>query len=207
VLLRCGVRAALLMILVACGSPPRSPPAPPVPPVPLSNETRGCNDAATGIERGTRGLREPEVSVLGPMRALCHDDAWPTVAIDCFAELTEDDLGRCAGLLDESERERMLAALGNGYQDRVAVTVAIGRLASLKVGIAECDRFVTVVASVLACEQMPIETRVELANETTDFWSLPTDRLSADAQRRMAIVCGQSLAALEQRAAGAGCKP
>lgn len=205
-LLRCGVRAALLMVLVACGSTPPSslPTAPPVPP---SNETRGCNDAATGIERGTRGLREPEVSVLESMRVRCHDDAWPAVAIDCFAELTEDDLGRCAGMLDEPERERMLAALGNGYQDRVAITVAIGRLASLKVGIAECDRFVAVVASVLACEQMPIETRVELANETTDFWSLPTDRLSADAQRRMATVCGQSLAALEQRAAGAGCKP
>jgi hypothetical protein len=196
------VKLVLVALVCACGG---SKPAP-APPVPLSNETRGCADAAAGIERGTRGIREPEASILAPMRARCHDDTWPPAAIDCFAEMTEDELGKCAGKLDDKKRERMFAALGGNYQDRTAVAVAVARLANLKVGVPECDHFVTTVATVLGCEQMPIETRLQLGNETADFWSLPTDHLSADAQHRMATVCGQSLGALQQRAAEAGCK-
>jgi hypothetical protein len=54
---------------------------------------------------------------------------------------------------------------------------------------------------------MPLDRRVQLGAETADFWSLPTQNLPADAQKRMAAVCGQSLAALQQQAAGAGCMP
>jgi hypothetical protein len=202
------VRAALLGIvvlgcaLVGCGERPR-----PAPPVPLTNETRGCGQAAAGLERGTRSVRGPDDSVLGPMRARCTEDGWPTAAIDCFATMTEDDLGRCAGLLESHDRDRMFAALGGDAHDRSAIAIAVARLSSLKVGIAECDQFVTRVSSVLGCEQMPLETRLQLGNETADFWSLPTARLSADALRRMSTVCGQSLAELEQRATDAGCTP
>jgi hypothetical protein len=64
---------------------------------------------------------------------------------------------------------------------------------------------VSTVATVLACEQMPIEARAELGVETASFWDLPTKGLSADAQRRMSEVCGASLRELEQQASGAGC--
>jgi hypothetical protein len=85
--------------------------------------------------------------------------------------------------------------------------VAVARLASVKPGIPECDQFVAAVATVLACEQMPLATRVQLGNETADFWSLPTAKLSTDMIKRMSAKCGQSLAALRQQAVGAGCKP
>jgi hypothetical protein len=201
------VRIALVVFVVGCwGSTPTQAPAPPVP---SEHETHNtCSDAAAGLERGTRGIREPDTVILGPMRAACLDDAWPADAIDCFTTMTEDDLGRCAGLLVEAkDRDKLFAALGGSYHDKTAIAIAIARLANVKVGIAECDRFVTVVASVLGCEQMPLAQRVQLGNETADFWSLPTSKLPADAVQRMATVCGQSRASLEQQAGAAGCKP
>ncbi|MBS1118389.1 MAG: hypothetical protein H6Q90_617 [Deltaproteobacteria bacterium] len=192
-----------VLAVLGCGeAPPR-----PSPPVPLTDETRGCGQAAAGIERGTRGVRGPGETVLEAMKTRCTQDTWSPPAIDCFATMTEDDLGRCAGLLEPRDRERMFATLGGGIDDRTSIAIAAARLSSLQVGIAECDQFVAMVATVLGCEQMPLDARLRLGNETADFWSLPTDRLSADALRRMAAVCGRSLAELTQNATAAGCKP
>ncbi len=200
------MKAALLGVVLVLAVGCRHKP-PPAPPVPIANEARGCGDAAIGIERGTRSVREPGSSVVGVIKARCNEDSWPTAAVDCFATMTEDDLGRCAGLLEEHDRDRMLSALGGDIPDRAAIAIAVARLGTLKTGIAECDHFVAAVSSLLVCEQMPLATRVQLGNETADLWSLPTHRLSADALQRMATVCGQSLTQLQQRADGAGCKP
>jgi hypothetical protein len=198
------VKLVALVGIAACSSAP--PPAP-APPVPIANATRGCREAATGLERGTRGIRAPEETVLGAMRQQCIDDAWPATAIDCFATMDEGDLGRCAALVPEPSRERMFAALGGGAQDRTAVAIALAKLSILKVGIAECDQFVSTVSHLLVCDAMPIDQRAQLGAETADFWSLPTTGLPADAQRRMADVCGKSLASLQQQAVTAGCMP
>lgn len=195
------------LLVVGCGSSPgKRPPPVPVPNEPVVHASRSCAEAAAGIERGTRSVRDPDFSVLAPMRDRCTEDGWPEAALDCFSKMTEDDLGTCARLLDTSARERMFGALAQDLEPRTAVTISIARLASVKVGIAECDRFVATVSSVLRCEGMPIETRVQLGNDTADFWSLPTSKLSADAQRRMADVCGKSLAELVRTAAAAGCQ-
>lgn len=193
--------------VVGCGSSARKPA--PAPPVPVANESRAgsCSEAAAGIDRGTRSVRPPDVEVLATVRARCVDDTWSTDAIECFATMGEDDLGKCAGELAESSRDRLFAALGGGYDDRTAIVIAQARLVNLKVGIAECDRFVTTVARALGCEQMPLEQRAQLGNETADFWSLPTKNLPADASRRMSEVCGKSLTFLQQQVADAGCMP
>ena len=193
-----------LILAVACGSSAK--PAPMIPTAPIANATRTCVEAAAGLERATRGVRDPESSIFDAMRGRCFDDAWPVAAIDCFAVMGEGDLGRCAGGLVDVSRNQMFAVLGAGG-GRGAIAVARARLATLAVGVAECDRFVTAVAAVLGCEQMPLDARVELGNETATFWDLPTKGLSPDAQQRMAAVCGQSLAQLQQQAVGVGCTP
>lgn len=179
-----------LICLVACGSKP--PPAPPVP----HNEVRTCAEAAAGIERGTKSVRDPDFSVLAGMQSRCNDDAWPSTAVECFAEMAEDQLGKCAGMLEMTDRERMFGVLAGDYQGRTAIAIAVAKLANVHVGIAECDRFVAQVSKVLGCEAVPIETRVQLGNDTADFWSLPTKKLSADAQKRMGVVCSESLSKL-----------
>jgi hypothetical protein len=138
--------------------------------------------------------------------AACTDDHWPGVAIDCFATMKPDDLGKCAGMIGDDHRDKLLAALGGDYDDRTAIAAAVARLGQVKPGIPECDNFVTVVATVLVCERMPLATRVQLGNETADFWSLPTAKLTGDMIKRMAATCAQSLSALRQQAVGAGCK-
>ena len=186
------VRAPLIcLVVVACGSTPR--PAPPVP----SNEVRTCEEAAAGIEAGTKSVRDPDFSVLAQMRTRCNEDAWASLAVECFAELTEDKLGECAGKLDKDDRERLFGVLAGDYQGRTAIAIAIARLHNIKVGIPECDQFVAQVTKVLRSEAVPIETRVQLGNDTADFWSLPTTKLSADAQKRMGVVCSESLAKLK----------
>ena len=192
----------LLILAVACSSKPK-----PAPPVPITTEQRGCAEAAAGIEQGTRSIRDPGTSIVSPMRGLCLDDAWPTAAIDCFAKMTEDDLGRCAGLLAKGPRERLFTTLGGNGDDRTAIAIAQARLTDLKVGVTECDNFVTAVSRALGCEQMPLEQRAQLGNETADFWSLPTTNLPADAAARMAAVCGESLTFLRKQVADAGCMP
>ena len=170
-------------------------------------EALACREAAVGIERGTRSLRPPEGSVLEPVRRLCVDDRWPAAAVGCFAAMSEGDFGRCAAGLPKVPRRRLLDRIAGGAGDRIAVVEALTRLATLQVGIAECDRFVEAVARVLVCDAMTIEVRAQLGSETADFWSLPTSGLPADAQLRMADVCGRSTQALEQQAADAGCAP
>ena len=193
------------MVVAACSSSPQRPA--PAPPVPLSNATRGCSEAATGLERGTRGIREPETSVLKALREQCVSEAWPAAAIDCFAAMTEGDLGRCAALVPEPSRDKLFQELGGGTNDRTKIAIALAKLSILKVGVAECDRFVAAVSHVLVCDGMPLEQRAQLGIETADFWALPTSGLPADAQRRMGEVCGKSLASLQQQAVTAGCMP
>ncbi|MEJ7604091.1 MAG: hypothetical protein WKG01_39865 [Kofleriaceae bacterium] len=121
--------------------------------------------------------------------------------------MTDDDLVACAGKLDTGDRERLFETLDGGTQDEEALAAIVTRLGALKVGIAECDRFVSAVASAMSCRGMTIEQRIGLGNETADFWSLPTARLSTEAQLRMATVCGKSLGDLQKRATDAGCMP
>lgn len=193
----------LLIALFACSS---SKPKP-APPVPVSDLQRGCAEAAAGIEQGTRSIRDPGTSIVSAMRGLCLDDKWSAQSIECFAKMTEDDLGRCAGTLAKAPRERLFTTLGGNGDDRTAIAIAQARLGDLQVGVTECDNFVTAVSRALACEQMPLEQRAQLGNETADFWSLPTTNLPADAQARMAAVCGESLAFLRKQVADAGCMP
>jgi len=196
------VRLALVFA-IGCGS---AAPAPkPVPIESIAPPARTCGDAAAGLEHATRELRAPEESVLAPMRARCADDRWSASAIECFAHMGSEDLGPCAERLDETQRAAMFAVFAGGPRESLAVLTA--RLGALQVGIAECDRFIVAVTGVLACEAMPLETRLSLGNETVNFWSLPTKGLPQSARQRMASVCGTSLAALEQHAAGAGCHP
>jgi hypothetical protein len=179
----------------------------PAAPVPSDDMLRGCREAAVGLERGTKSLRPPESSVLEPLRALCVNDAWPAATIECFARMNEGDFGRCATALPDRARKRLFERVGGGASDGVTVASALAKLSVLQVGIPECDQFVAAVAQVLVCEAMAIEVRAQLGTETADFWSLPTSGLPADAQLRMADVCGRSTVALEQQAAGAGCAP
>jgi hypothetical protein len=124
-----------------------------------------------------------------------------------IAKLTEDGLGRCAGMLAKLPRERLFEALGGTGDDRTSIAIAQARLTDLKVGVIECDNFVTAVSRALGCESMPLDQRAQLGNETADFWSLPTANLPADAAARMAAVCGESLAFLRKQVADAGCMP
>jgi hypothetical protein len=194
----------LLVALVACSSPAKPRPSPPVP---VSDIQRGCAEAAAGIEQGTRGIRDPGTSVVSAMRGLCLDDRWAAVSIECFSKLSEDDLGRCAGTLAKPARERLFDALGGSGDDRTSIAIAQARLTDLKVGVVECDNFVTTVSRALGCEGMPLEQRAQLGNETADFWSLPTANLPEDAARRMASVCGESLTFLRKQVTDAGCMP
>lgn len=198
------MKLVALAALAACSSSAGRPP--PAPPVPIGNPTRGCSEAAAGLERGTRGIRAPDSSVLGPMREQCTADTWPATAIDCFATMAEGDLGRCAAMVPEPARDRLFRELGGG-SDRTTIAIALAKLSMLKVGVAECDRFVSTVARLLTCDAMPLDQRAQLGVETADFWSLPTTGLPADAERRMGEVCGKSLATLQQQAVTAGCMP
>ena len=174
-------------------------------PVTIENSARGCGEAAAGLERATRGLRPPEESILAPMRALCIEDAWPTVAIDCFATMTPDDLGRCAGLVATRPREALFARIAGLAHDKAALAILVARLANVKVGIAQCDGFVTAVSRAMSCEGLSLEQRHGLGSETVDFWSLNTSRLPPDAVAKMERACGESLASLQTQVQAVGC--
>jgi hypothetical protein len=122
--------------------------------------------------------------------------------------MAEDELGHCAGMLDEADRAQLFTALngGSGYGDSTELALILAKVRSLSTGIPECDSFILSVGQILACPEMPMTARIQLGNETADFWSLPTSRLSGDAIKRMALICDQTRGQLEQRAAGAGCK-
>jgi hypothetical protein len=189
----------LLCTIAACEATAR-PPAPTV----IANVTSSCREAAVGLEQATRLMRVPGTSIVRAMDDRCVVDHWPAVAVDCFATMHEGELARCASQLPDDPRAAMLAVIAGGG-DRAAIEIARVRLQGLELGVGECNRFVNAVASVLRCEQMPIEARVELGNETAELWELPTQGLPADAQRRMAEACGSSLALLEAQASTAGC--
>ena len=197
------VRAVL--VLVAACSAPTARPAPVAPEAPLEapKAPHSCSDAAVGIERATKGVRAPDTTVFDEMRGRCTDDNWPLAAIECFASMKEGDVGRCARELHDGVRDRMFAVLSGG-NDRGSLAIARARLDAMTLPVAACDQFVRSVSAVLACEQMPIETRIELGNDTADFWELP-ETLPADAEQRISTACGQSLSALQQHAAVAGC--
>jgi hypothetical protein len=163
-----------------------------------------CADAAVGLERATKSVRAPEFSVFEAMRDQCIKDAWSVDAVSCFATMREGELGVCARQLHDGARDAFFGILGGGTAQRGSLEVARARLDALDVSVDECRQFVQSVRAVLACERMPLESRLELGNETADFWNLPAD-LPADAQRRMASACGASLTQLRDQANGLGC--
>lgn len=199
--------AVLVLVVAACSheAPTAATPAAPLIAAPARPARPArCGEAAVGLEHATRSMREPGTSIVREMDGRCQDDGWPAEAVGCFARMGDDDLPRCAHLLPAAARDAMFALVAGGG-GRAAIEVARLRLDGLEVGVGECDRFVAAVATVLGCEQIPIDARIQLGNQTVDFWNLPTSGLSLDAQRRMAEVCGASLAELQQRATGAGC--
>jgi len=199
------MRVAGLLVIAGCWSSPKPRSAPPVP---TQTTAHTCTDAAIGIERGTKNVRLPDQELLGPMKSRCIEDAWPVAALDCFARMGEDELGHCAGMLDEGDRDKLFTALGggSGYGDRTELAQLTAKVAALQTGIPACDDFISTVGRVLACDYMPINTRIQLGTEAAESWALPTSRLPADAIRRMTLICDQSRGELEQRAVGAGCK-
>ena len=193
---------------MACSGPAKPPPAPPVPDGRSDvSAARSCGEAAAGLERATRGIRDPEDSILTEMRARCVEDTWSATAIDCFATMKEDDLGACVGHVDPDHRDALFAVISGNLRDSSSLAIIVARLANLKVGIAECDRFVSTVSSAMSCNGLSLDQRHDLGNETADFWSLPTKNLPPDAVPRMVRVCTESLQALQQQVAAAGCMP
>jgi hypothetical protein len=190
-----------VVLLVACSGTTKSAPQQPV--AAVSNGTHSCADAALGLSNATRGVRAPEQDVFDALRLRCLEDSWPVASVDCFATMAEGELGKCSRNMPDAMRETIFAALSGKAQTSIYVTRA--RLEQLQVGVPECDRFVAAVTTVLTCEQMAIEDRIQLGNETADFWSLPTSKLSREDKLRISEVCGQSLQSLEQHALGAGC--
>ena len=165
-----------------------------------------CADAALGLENATRGVRDPDRSVFDALRDRCADDAWPVVTIDCFATMQEGDLGRCAKTMGNDDmRDAVFAVLVGNEPDRAGIYVARARLDQLQVGVPACDRFVSAVATAMTCEGLSVGARLQLGNETAEFWSLPTSRLSSEAVQQMSEVCGESLDSLERQAQDVGC--
>lgn len=138
------------------------------------------------------------------LRLRCIEDRWPVAAVDCFAEMAEGDLGTCSRDLPDTIRETIFATLA-GKDPGGNIYVTRARLERVQVGVPVCDRFVSAVTTVLSCDKLALAERLQLGNETAEFWSLPTSRLSVEDKQRISDVCGQSLASLEQHAHGVGC--
>ena len=189
-----------LVVLLAACSAARSRPTPVV----ANRPAHTCADAAVGLERATKGVRAPDASIFEAMRTRCTEDTWSVAAVDCFAMLHEGELGLCARQLPDHARDAFFGVLASGAAEHGSLEVAAARLDAMDVPIEECHQFVRSVRAVLACEQMPLESRLELGNETADFWSLPAT-LPEDAQRRMADACGASLSQLRDQATFLGC--
>jgi hypothetical protein len=203
------VRIAFVF-LVACSSAHLTEPAHPAKADPegteaIANATHSCADAALGLENATRGVREPDRSVFEPLRLRCLEDRWTGAVVDCFARMAEGDLGKCAHTMRDDQREPMFAVLAGNGGGRASIYVTRARLDRMQVGVPECDRFVHAVSAAMTCEALSVEDRLQLGNETAEFWSLPTSRLSGEDRSRMSEVCGTSLASLEQHALDAGC--
>lgn len=188
-----------VLVVTACASSPAPKTAP------IASSAPSCSDAAFGLEQATRGVRAPESSILDVMKMRCTADAWPVPAIQCFANMHEGELGKCARVLPDDGRKRLFGALGADEDDRMQIVLARARLEGLEVGVTECNQFVAAVAAMLTCDAMPLDKRVQLGNETADFWDLPTHGLPEEAHRRMSNACGASLAELQQTAQSVGC--
>ncbi|MCW5801452.1 MAG: hypothetical protein KIT31_03505 [Deltaproteobacteria bacterium] len=208
--------AAAAALAAACGPAHAPPPAPATPtPTPTPTPTahaHTCADAGAGLERGTVGVRAPGSTVLAAMRTRCLEDAWPAEAVACFAAMQLDaadrDLSRCATQLPQPARDRMFDTVGSGSNDnRIALALVRARLGALTLPVAACDRFVATVSELLACEHIPLDVRLSLGHQTSDFWSLPTANLAPAAEQHMSDVCSDSLGKLQQRAQDAGCMP
>jgi hypothetical protein len=197
----------LLLLLVACSSSQK--PAPVVASQPqakiANHSTHTCPQAALGLENATRGVRSPDNEVFDEIKLACTQASWSAVAVHCFAEMHEGDLGRCAKELTDTQRDKLFDLLSGNQPNQRGIAVAQARLQNLQVGIPACDQFITAVTTILMCEQVPIETRVQLGQETAEFWALPTSRLGQEDLQRMSEVCGASLASLTAQAQGAGC--
>lgn len=198
----------LVLLLAACTSPQKPKPvvSEPQQPVVANHTTHTCAQAALGLENATRGVRSPDNEVFDEIKLACTQSSWSAVAVHCFAEMREGDLGRCAKELEDGQRDKLFDVLSGNQPTQRGIAVAQARLQQLQVGVQTCDQFITAVTSFLTCEQVPIETRVQLGQETAEFWSLPTSRLSAEDLQRMSEVCGASLASLTAQAHGAGCR-
>jgi len=200
----------LVLLLVACSSAPKpatqtQPSTPGVEPVLSNHPKHTCTHAARGLAGATRGVREPDSDVYDELLTRCERDGWAVEAVDCFAVMTEGELGRCAKLLDERQREATFAVLAGNEPSQAGLYIARVRLQQLSVGIDTCDRFVSAVQTLLACDGLSIEMRLQLGNETAQFWSLPTDRLGAADRQRMSQVCVDSLQTLTRETAPVGC--
>ena len=191
-----------VVLLVACSSAGKPAAQQPAPPAPVANATHSCSDAALGLSNATRGVRAPDHDVFDALRARCLEDVWPAASVDCFATMAEGELGKCSRGMPDAMRETIFAALA---QPGGSLVVTRARLEQLQVGVPACDEFVAAVTNVLSCERLALEDRLSLGNETADFWSLPTNRLSNEDRERIAASCGQSLASLSQHAQHAGC--
>lgn len=194
------MRHLLVLCVTACSAAARTPA-----PVALANRpAHTCADAAVGLDRATKGVRAPEATMFEAMRDRCVSDAWSTSAIECFAKMREGDLGLCARELHDTQRDAFFDVIARGADDQASLAIARARLAAMALPVAECDRFVRSVSAVLECERLPLDARVQLGNETADFWSLP-DQLPVAAQQRIAAACGASLTQLQQQASMSGC--
>ena len=134
------------------------------------------------------------------MRTQCVDSHWPNAAVECFAQMAPEDLAGCAAKLGVEQREAMFGAFGS------SVAVAVAKLRALHVNIPDCDQLIGAFVTVLTCDKVAFEMRVELGNETADFWQLP-EKLPPDATSRMATACSRSLVELRARVGESGCMP
>ena len=201
-----------MVVVVGCGSSKAPPPKPPpAPPVPVVFDNRTCIDAAIGLDRMTKTLRPPDEiaeGVVGLVQQRCAEDGWSAAAIECFAAMTEEDLSACTRLILPMHREKLIATLvGNVADDSEELASIVTKLQALQVGILNCDRFVQAVTVTMSCRGLKSAQRIALGNETADFWSLPTTRLSIEDRARMAAACGESLVALQQQSVDVGCMP
>ena len=114
----------------------------------------------------------------------------------------------CTRLVLPMDREKLIATLvGNASDEGEELAAIVSKLQALQVGILNCDRFVQAVTVTMSCKGLEPSARIALGNETADFWSLPTTRLSIQDRARMAAACGESLQALQQQSVVVGCMP
>src|SRR3954468_15374312 len=101
----------VLLVLAACSSPQKTAPVAAEKPVVANHSTHTCAQAALGLENATRGVRAPDHEVFDEIKLACTQANWSAVAVHCFAEMHEGDLGRCAKELVDGQREKLFDVL------------------------------------------------------------------------------------------------